>query len=159
MEKNTSRSHRFYLLAIGIKAFDGIVQVIVATLIFVFGPEYVSSAAAKTVTHFAKRELDPDSSLLFLLLRWAENLSPHSATLAAIYLLAHGAIKLILVAALLTQKLWTYPIAIGTLLLFMVYEVERIYRTHSLLLSCAAALDLVIVILIARELREKLGLF
>src|SRR5262249_23322917 len=121
------------------------------------GSEKVTSSIARMVIRFANRELDPDSSLFLAAMRWAENLSPQSTTVATVYLFAHGIIKVILVVALLSRKIWAYPTAIIILLLFMVYEMQRIYTHHSIMLSVAAVLDAAVVVLIYREFRSRLN--
>ena len=44
----------------------------------------------------------------------------------AVYLLLHGAVKVVLVIALLLNKLWAYPCMIVVLLIFIGYQLYRI---------------------------------
>ena len=44
----------------------------------------------------------------------------------AVYLLLHGAVKVVLVTALLLNKLWAYPCMIVVLLIFIGYQMYRI---------------------------------
>jgi uncharacterized membrane protein len=74
---------------------------------------------------------------------------------AAAYLILHGAIKILLVAALLRRKMWSYPVSIWVLAAFIVYQVYRYTLTHSIWLVLLTALDVTVVILIWHEYRWR----
>ena len=69
----------------------------------------------------------------------------------ALYLLAHGTIKLAMVGMLVRRILWAYPGAMVLLAGFVVYQLTE-YLTHGsltfLILSC---LDSVMIVLVYRE--------
>lgn len=77
-----------------------------------------------------------------------------SATLfGAIYLLLHGLVKIVLVWAVLKDKLWAYPWMIAFLLVFIPYQGYRIAVAFSWDLVLLTAVDIFIVGITAREYR------
>jgi uncharacterized membrane protein len=69
----------------------------------------------------------------------------------AIYLLAHGAVKIFLVVALLQKRMWAYPTALVVFGAFAVYELYRYTHTHSPVLLVLMAFELFVIWLIWRE--------
>jgi len=74
---------------------------------------------------------------------------------ASLYLLTHGAVKVVLVAALLKNKLWAYPWMIAFLLLFIGYQIYRIILVPSAALAALTAFDLLVVWLTYREYQRQ----
>ena len=70
-------------------------------------------------------------------------------------LLLHGAVKVVLVIALLLNKLWAYPCMIVVLLIFIGYQLYRIALQPSAGLVLLTAFDVVIVALTWREYRRQ----
>ena len=62
--------------------------------------------------------------------------------------------KLALVGALSARWLPAYPVAAAVLTAFVVYELWRAVITGSLLLPVLAALDVAIIVVVAREYRR-----
>jgi uncharacterized membrane protein len=75
---------------------------------------------------------------------------------AALYLLSHGIVKLILVVELLRNRLWAYPLMIVMLGAFISYQVYRYSITHSALMMLLTIFDLAVVALTWFEYREQL---
>jgi uncharacterized membrane protein len=73
----------------------------------------------------------------------------------AVYLLAHGVVKVVLVTALLLNKLWAYPWMIVVLLLFIAYQLYRIVLNPTAGLIGLTIFDIVIVALTWREYHEQ----
>ena len=73
----------------------------------------------------------------------------------AVYLLVHGAVKVVLVIALLLNKLWAYPCLIIVLLIFIGYQLYRIALEPSVGLIALTTFDAVIVALTWREYRRQ----
>jgi uncharacterized membrane protein len=74
---------------------------------------------------------------------------------ASLYLLAHGLIKALLVAALWFDALWAYPLTMVVFGLFSVYQVHRFLHTHSVTLLLITVFDVLIIWLTAREYQEQ----
>jgi uncharacterized membrane protein len=76
----------------------------------------------------------------------------------AVYLLAHGLVKVILVGALLKNQLWAYPWTIVFLGVFIVYQLYRLSLKPSVGLTALTIFDAVIAWLTYREYRKQLAL-
>ena len=73
----------------------------------------------------------------------------------AIYLLLHGALKAVLVAALLPNKLWAYPRMTGTLIVFIACQIYRIAVTPDIALTPLTAFDALLIVLTWHEYRSQ----
>ena len=69
----------------------------------------------------------------------------------AIYLIAHGIIKLGLILALWKEKLWAYPLSEIVFSLFIIYQIYRYTQHPSIFLILLTALDIFVIILIHLE--------
>jgi uncharacterized membrane protein len=77
---------------------------------------------------------------------------------AAVYLLSHGLVKLVLVIELLRNRLWAYPLMIVMLTVFVGYQSYRFALTHSIAMVVLTVFDLAVIALTAMEYREQLRL-
>ena len=109
----------------------------------------------QVVERITRRELleDPRDFIANYLMHSAQHFSVSTRNFTAAYLLSHGVIKLWLIAGLLRQKLWYYPVAIAVFGLFIVYQVYRFSLTQSLWLVLVTAVDLVVIGLTWHEYR------
>ena len=96
---------------------------------------------------------DPRDLVANSLLHTAQHFSVGAQEFAAIYLLAHGVIKLWLIIGLLRKRLWCYPTAIVAFGLFVAYQVYRYTFTHSVLLILITILDIIVIGLTWHEWR------
>jgi uncharacterized membrane protein len=114
---------------------------------------------AQAVTRAELTE-DPRDSVALHLLRAAQDFSVGTQHFIAIYLLAHGVIKLWLIAGLWRGRLAYYPAGMGVFGLFILYQGYRYTLTASPLLLLITALDAVMIWLTwaeYRSLRRKPG--
>ena len=121
-----------------------------AGLLFLFG---TLSAFKNLVISITAPELseNPDDWIATFLIRVVEQLSPNAKLWASAYLILHGAIKIFLVAGLLRQRLWAYPLSLWLLATFIAYQCYRFMHTHSIWLVLLTILDLIVALLIWRE--------
>lgn len=150
-ERTDDRLDRAFGIALTLKALDGVAELIGGALLLFATPAMIQSV----VDALLRRELaeDPSDALAGRLMHLAHgtDLSEAALRFAAIYLMLHGGAKLVLVAALFKDKLWAYPVMIGFLLVFIVYQTYRIVVDHSLLLILLTAFDAVLLWLTWRE--------
>lgn len=71
------------------------------------------------------------------------------------YLLSHGAVKVVLVIALLMNKLWAYPLMITVLATFIVYQVYRFSYSHSVSMILLTVFDVVVISLTWIEYQQQ----
>jgi uncharacterized membrane protein len=98
---------------------------------------------------------DPNDVIARYLLHTADGLTGSAVLFGAAYLLLHGAVKVVLVIALLLNKLWAYPCLIVVLLIFIAYQLYRIVLQPSVGLVALTVFDAVIVVLTWREYRRQ----
>lgn len=96
---------------------------------------------------------DPHDLIANFFLASVQHLSISGQNFAALYLLAHGVIKLWLIVGLLREKAWYYPTAIVIFALFIAYQLYRYPFTHSVWLLLISALDFVVIGLTWHEYR------
>ncbi len=120
----------------GIAAFFVSKQLLISFVLWVFKDEFAE---------------DPHDLIANFLLHSAQGLSIGAQNFAAIYLLAHGIIKLWLIIGLLRKKLWYYPTALVIFGLFVVYQLYRYAFTHSVWLLLITVLDVIVIVLTWHE--------
>jgi uncharacterized membrane protein len=137
-----------------LKGLDGMLEVLGGLLLLVVSPATID----RVVTSLTQHELseDPQDFLATHLLRTAHGLTGAAVLLGAVYLLVHGLVKVILVAALLKNQLWAYPWTIGFLGVFIVYQLYRLSLRPSVGLAALTIFDAVIAWLTYREYRKQL---
>ena len=115
---------RTFEVGIVLKGLDGVLEVVGGLLLLVVSPVTIN----RLVTSLTQHELSevPHDFLASHLLRTAHGLTGSALLFGAVYLLAHGVVKVILVAALLWNQLWAYPWIIGFLGVFFVYQLYRL---------------------------------
>jgi len=101
---------------------------------------------------------DPHDFIARHLLHTATGLTGSAVVFGAVYLLLHGAVKVVLVIALLLNKLWAYPCMIIVLLIFIGYQLYRIAILPSAGLVALTIFDVAIVALTWREYRRQRGI-
>jgi uncharacterized membrane protein len=138
-----------------LKGLDGVLEVVGGFLLLVVSPATID----RVVTTLTQHELsgDPHDFLATHLLKTAHGLTGSAVLFGAIYLLAHGVVKVILVAALLKNQLWAYPWTIAFLGVFIVYQVYRLSFKPSVGLTVLTIFDAVIAWLTYREYRKQLA--
>ena len=81
----------------------------------------------------------------------AEGFTTDAQTFAAWYLFSHGLIKLVLVVAVLTNRVWAYPAFIVAMIGFIIYQVYRMTFEVTFVLVAITLLDLVVLLLAWHE--------
>lgn len=80
-----------------------------------------------------------------------QHLPPLAQGFIAAYLISRGLIKLLLVIALLKNKLWAYPASLAVLGLFVLYQLIEIAKAHSPVVILLTVFDLAVMWFIWRE--------
>jgi uncharacterized membrane protein len=144
---------RVFEIGIIAKGLDGVVELVGGLLLLFVNPGGIHHLAA-VITQGELSE-DPHDVIAHYILHTANGLTGSAIFFGAIYLLAHGAVKVVLVIALLMNKLWAYPCMIVVLLIFIGYQLYRIALDPSAGLIALTVFDAVIVTLTWREYRRQ----
>lgn len=148
-----NRIHQAFVIGLFLKVIDGIFELIGGVALFFISPTFINGAARALTQHELSQ--DPHDFIANHILHSAGTLTHAATTFAAIYLLIHGASKLIVIIAVLKQKLWAYPVMIGLLSAFIVYQIYRIALSGSISLTLLTAFDAVMVWLTWHEYQRK----
>lgn len=144
---------RVFEIGIIAKGLDGLVELVGGVLLLFVTPGGIHHLAAM-ITQGELSE-DPHDVVARYILHTANGLTGSAVLFGAVYLLAHGAVKVVLVIALLLNKLWAYPCMIVVLLIFIGYQLYRIVLDPSAGLIALTIFDAVIVALTWREYRRQ----
>lgn len=114
-----------------------------------------TNAILAFVNHFTQEELieDPRDFVATHMLAFAQNFTVETKHFYAFYLLSHGLVKIALVVCLLKGKLWSYPVSLVVLGLFIAYQLYRFSYTHGTGLIILTILDMVVMALVWHEYR------
>jgi uncharacterized membrane protein len=121
---------------------------------------FVSTATInRIVVTLTEHELsqDPHDFIARHLRHGAHRLTVSAVTFGAVYLLSHGVVKVVLVAALLRNRLWAYPWMIAFLVAFIGYQMYRMVVNPTFSMAALTVFDAVIVWTL-REYRKQRGL-
>jgi uncharacterized membrane protein len=143
------------LFEIGIigKGIDGAAELVGGLLLLLMTPSRIHHLVA-SLTQGELSE-DPHDVIASYLLHTANGLTGQAVLFGAIYLLAHGTIKVILVIALLLNRLWAYPWMILVLVVFIGYQLYRIVLNPTAGLIAITVFDAVVLALTWREYRQQ----
>jgi uncharacterized membrane protein len=151
VKPKTERLYVKWLLTISlfIKAFDACVEILTSIAITLISHSMLTRIAVR----LTRGELaeDPTNAAVHYILDLVQNFSGKAKIFAAVYLVVHGIVKLLLVIGLFKKKLWVYPVSIVIFALFSAYEVYRFFFVGSLWLLVLAAFDLIVIWLVWTE--------
>lgn len=142
---------RTFRVSLILKGLDGVLELVGGILLLVITPEQIGDLVRFLTQHELAQ--DPNDFVANSLVHLSSNLSGSATLFGAIYLLLHGLVKIVLVWAVLKDKLWAYPWMIAFLLVFILYQGYRIAVAFSWGLVLLTAFDIFIVWITAREYR------
>lgn len=145
------RLHRLLGVSLLLKGAHAVLECI-GGFLFIIVPTGVLTGLIETLTQDELRE-DPRDLIAVHLTEFAQTFSIATQHFFGFYLLSHGVVKLLLVAALLRGKHWAYPAALVTLTLLVAYQLYRYSYTHSPGLIALSAFDVIVLALIFAEYR------
>ncbi|GAA4267382.1 DUF2127 domain-containing protein [Frondihabitans peucedani] len=153
-ERTTTRTAADRLFRWGVvgKGVYGGAELVLGILLTLVSTSTLQSWAAA----LTQRELtrDPDDALARLLVSRIDSLTTFAVVFVAVYLIAHGVVKLGLLAAVLSGAYRTYPWAIAVLVAFIGYQIFDLFVGFTVGLLLLTVFDAVIVVLTWRDYRS-----
>jgi uncharacterized membrane protein len=149
-EKNIYKLFKISLIFKGIQAF---IELILGSVFL-----YVKTGSISIlIESMTKAELteDPNDYVFRHIYDFAQNFSTNDKSFLSLYLLSHGVVKVILVAGILKNKSWAYPIFIIVQIFFCVYEIYITAHRQSLFFGIMSAFDILILWLVWHEYKLK----
>ncbi len=151
--RSSSALDRTFWVVLVLKGLDGVVELIAGVALLLVTPAQLE-AAARALTGHELHE-DPHDPIANWLLHYTGTLSVSATIFGAVYLLVHGVVKIILVVAVLRDKLWAYPWLIGFLVAFIGWQVYEMVVHFTWGLAALTVFDILIVLLTVREYRVR----
>jgi uncharacterized membrane protein len=152
MEFNPTQEKRisfYFHISIFIKGAISLAEMVTGIALLFIPVSYFLDLLAS----YAESELREDSTSFIAshLLSLSHQAAAISGTFIALYLLSRGLIKVLLIWAMLKNKLWAYPASLVVLGLFVLYQVYEIVHTGSWAIVALTFFDLIVMYFIWRE--------
>jgi uncharacterized membrane protein len=144
---------RTFKVGIIFKGLDGVLELIGGGLVLAVATTSMNRLVITLTQHELSR--DPDDVIAARVLHVVDGLSASTTRFAAAYLLVHGVAKVVLVGALLRNKLWAYPWMIAFLLAFIGYQVYRLALHFTVGLTALTIFDALVAWVTWREYRKQ----
>ena len=143
---------RTFAVGMILKGLDGVLEMLGGVILFLVSASTISNIVSSLTQHELSE--DPHDVISAHLLKTAHGLTGSAVTVGAAYLLSHGVVKVVLVAAVLKEKLWAYPWMIAFLVAFIVYQIDRMTFAPSVGLAGLTVFDVFITWLTVLEYKK-----
>jgi uncharacterized membrane protein len=100
--KATNRLDKIFEVGILLKGLDGLLEIAGGVLLLLIKPQYLNQLASTLTQHELSE--DPHDFLSSHILHSTQNLAAGSLVFAALYLLSHGIVKIVLVWEILHNR-------------------------------------------------------
>jgi uncharacterized membrane protein len=147
------RLDRAFRVVLWLKGLDGALELIGGVVLLFVTPASLNHLVWSLTVHELAH--DPNDFVARHLLHSASRLSRSKTLYGAVYLLGHGVSKVVLVVALLRDRLWAYPWMIGLLVVFIAYQLYRLAEQPTWGLIVLTAFDVLVVVLTVREYQQR----
>ena len=149
-QSNAGKLHSAFVASIAIKGLNGILETTLGLIFLSTGSLHWLINRLSEVQMIA----DPHGWLAARLHRALTEMSVKTESFAAIYLFAHGVIKIILAWGLLRDRRWAFPVSMVLLSVFVCYQLYHFAQSHSVVIPFLASFDVVVIWLIWREYKK-----
>lgn len=154
MFKPVNRLDRFFLIGLILKGLDALFETLSGIILFIIRPDQINHLVRLLI--YGELNENPHDIVANHILHWSQDLSKSALVFGAIYLLAHGIAKLILVIEIIRDHLWAYIGLICITAIFIIYQVYEIFFSHSISMILLTIFDAIIVYLTAKEYQKRM---
>lgn len=140
---------RVFDISIILKGINGVLELVGGAALFFVSVDQIRQLLGWISVHAVV--VRPRSPMAHWIEHLADRLGAEAPVFAAWYLILHGVIKVVLVWALLRQKLWAYPWMLAALGLFIAYQCYELVVHFTWGMLALTVFDVFIVVLTARE--------
>lgn len=142
---------RTFKVSLVLKGLDGVLELVGGILLLLVSPAQVGFLVQILTQHELSE--DPHDLIATALVHLAGAMTVSATLFGAIYLLLHGLVKVVLVWAVLKDKLWAYPWMIAFLGVFILYQSYELVVAFTWGMVLLTAFDIFIVWLTVHEYR------
>lgn len=140
--------HSLFRFGVILKGIDAALETIGGLILLLVPPEVVGQFIV-TITQY--HLIQNPYNLFAKVVRQTVEVATESHLWAALFLLSHGLVKLLIVSGMILQKLWAYRAGLFVFCGLVVYQIAHLLKTHSLGLLILTALDCLFILLAWRE--------
>jgi uncharacterized membrane protein len=140
-----------YRVSLVLKGIDGALELIGGLLLLLVSPATMDRVARTLFQHELSE--DPNDFVARHVLHMTANLHA-TRFFGAVYLLSHGAAKLVMVIGLWKHQRWAYPFALVFLVSFVLYQLYRMTFAPSVGLTLLTIFDVFVIGLVWRDYGE-----
>ena len=151
MKRQSTILRLAFFVAVAVKGIDGLIETLAGLAVAILGTPGIYALVIQITA--PELDLHPDSRAVHLIRHGAFDLAQVSSRFITIWLLVHGALKLVLAVELLRQRMWIFPVAAAILSGFVIYMASRLAVHWSSWLLAFAMFDLITVALVLNEWR------
>lgn len=137
--------YEVFFWSILLKGAISVVELIAGIALFIITPATIIGLALTLLNYI------PDSAIQNKLMQEVATYTSGTVTFVAFYLLSRGLIKVILIGALLKNKVWAYPASLLVLFALVMYQLYQIYTQHSPIVIIITLFDLFVMYFIYLE--------
>ena len=137
-----NRVHQLFLVSVTLKGLHALIELVGGLALYLFD--------TRTIVGWLYRAAGESNDLIA---KFARTFTGQEHHFYAFYLISHGIVNMVIVAALLSRKLWAYPATFVVLVLFIAYQLYRYSFTHDIGLIAVTLLDVVVIGLASNEYR------
>lgn len=131
------------------KGLGGLAEIIGGLLLLFLTPVRMNSLLTFLSGHlFSERPWQPFG---YFLLRFGAHFSTGAQWFGILYLTSHGVIKCLLMLLLWKRKLWAYPLAVISILVFIAYQIVRICTRPTFAMIALTVFDATMIVLTLLE--------
>jgi len=144
--------HKSFEIGILFKGIDGILEILGGFFLLFLNPDRLN----KLIILLTQHELseDPRDFIANYIIKFSSEFSISTQHFGVLYLFSHGIIKLILIYLLWKKKIWSYPLAVVFLMLFIFYQIYRYTFTQSIWLIYLTVFDIIMIVLTLIEYKR-----
>lgn len=151
-ERPRTATDKAFRISLYLKGLDGLLETLGGVLLLLIKPNQIDRLA-RWLTQ-GELSQDPHDWIANHILKTAHHLTGASLVFGAVYLLAHGIVKLFLVVEVLREHLWAYIVLIVVTAIFVVYQIYRMIERFSVGLLLLTILDVIVIYLTQKEYRR-----
>ena len=145
--KEEREIYQFFKWSVMLKGAISLAEVIAGCVVFFIPPTVIVMFG----TFFL--QFIPIPALQNALMGEVSAYTTGAVTFLALYLLSRGLINVGMIWGLLHNKMWSYPLSLGILSLFVLYQLVQIVKDSSVIIVGITIFDLIVMYFIYREWR------
>ncbi len=141
--------HISFEIGLLLKGLNSLIEIIGGFLLLYFNPDRLHRLIVLLTQH--RLSEDPRDILVQFIIKITSGYSVSSQHFGFIYLESHGLVKILIVYLLFRKHAWAYPVSIGFLALFIIYQLYRYSYDPSAWLVYLSVFDVLMIFLTWKE--------